>query len=159
MSRFHVPSEIFVSGVKRSSAAAVEDEGNEAKVAANPTSISTSSTTPDIHIQNTLAFRSTTHTHTHIHTHTSSTSSLRLPIQTLRQHHLPIPSPPPHQLCMRPALHHPPPIQHKNTIRPPDSRKPMRHRHRSPPLRRRLQRPLHHLLTLRVQRARRLIQQ
>jgi hypothetical protein len=35
----------------------------------------------------------------------------------------------------------------------------VRNRHRSPPPRRRLQRLLHYLLTLRVQRARRLIQQ
>lgn len=35
----------------------------------------------------------------------------------------------------------------------------MRDRHRRPPLRRRLQRPLHHLLALRIERARRLVEE
>jgi hypothetical protein len=60
---------------------------------------------------------------------------------------------------MRPRLHNLPLIKHINHIRPLDGTQPMRHSNSRPALSRRIQRSLHHLLRLRVQRRRSFIEE
>ena len=80
-------------------------------------------------------------------------------LQTLQTNQLPIPPPQPHQLSMRPPFHHHAPLDHEDTIRLLDRAQPVGHRDRRPAPRGLVQRRLHHLLGLAVQRAGGLVQE
>ena len=80
-------------------------------------------------------------------------------LQTLQTNQLPIPPALHHQLMMRPTLHHNPLINHIDHIRLLDRTQPMRHRDRGSALRRRIQRRLHDLLALGVQRGGRFVEE